>query len=171
MSDATIDTTAGEPLGEPALHSLRPSTPRWTHVALRVADIDRTIEWYLRFTPLELLDRREDDDGYGAWLGHRDAGEHPFILVIAQFFPDRDPFASSPIATLAPFNHLGIELPARADVDAVAAQGEAAGCLAFPAKQMPAPIGYICMLSDPDGNLVEFSYDQGVYETVRARWG
>jgi len=23
--------------------------------------------------------------------------------------------------------------------------------------------GYICMLADPDGNMVEFSYDQGVY--------
>jgi hypothetical protein len=36
---------------------------------------------------------------------------------------------------------------------------------------MPAPIGYICMLQDPDGNLVEVSYDQGVYETARKVWG
>ena len=43
--------------------------------------------------------------------------------------------------------------------------------LRIPATQMPAPIGYICMLSDPDGNLVEFSYDQGVYEKVREVWG
>ena len=27
------------------------------------------------------------------------------------------------------------------------------------------------MLRDPDGNLVEFSYDQGVYEKVREVWG
>jgi lactoylglutathione lyase len=36
-------------------HRLRPTTPRWTHTALRVSDIDATIDWYLRFTPLELL--------------------------------------------------------------------------------------------------------------------
>jgi hypothetical protein len=41
----------------------------------------------------------------------------------------------------------------------------------MPAQQMPDPIGYICMLEDPDGNLVEFSFDQGVYAKVREVWG
>jgi catechol 2,3-dioxygenase-like lactoylglutathione lyase family enzyme len=150
-----------------AVHVHRPTSARWTHLALRVADIDATIAWYLEFTPLELLERRNDDDGYGAWLGHPDRSSDPFILVLAQFLPDRDPFAPAPIATLAPFNHLGIELPARADVDDIAARGAAVGCLAGPARQMPPPIGYICLLHDPDGNLVEFSFDQGVYDRVR----
>jgi len=140
-------------------------------VALRVADIQATIDWYTEFTPLQLLDRREDDDGYGAWLGHADSSEFPFILVLAQFFPDRDPFAPAPIAKLAPFNHFGIELPNEHDIDDMAARGAAAGCLGMPATLMPAPIGYICMLNDPDGNLVEFSYDQGVYEKAREVWG
>lgn len=157
-------------MSEP-LHNLRPKSPRWTHTALRVADIDATIDWYLEFTPLELLDRREDDDGYGAWLGHSDSGEFPFILVIAQFFPDRDPFAPTPITGSGPFNHLGIEMPDREGVDEVARRAEAAGCLAMPPTDMPDPIGYICMLRDPDDNLVEFSYDQGVYEKVREVWG
>ena len=154
-----------------ATHAERPTRARWTHIALRVSDIDATIRWFLEYTPLTLLDRREDEDGYGAWLGHADGGEHPFILVLAQFFPDRDPFAPSPIARLAPFNHIGIELPTKDEVDAIAARGAAAGCLAFAARLMPAPIGYICMLSDPDGNLVEFSYDQGVYDKAREVWG
>ena len=152
-------------------HALRPTSARWTHIALRVADIDQSIAFYERYTPLELLSRREDDDGYGAWLGHRDQSEHPFILVLAQFLPDRDPFAPAPIATLAPFSHLGIELPERADVDDVAARADVEGRLAMPAKQMPDPIGYVCFVSDPDGNIVEFSYDQGVYETAREIWG
>lgn len=154
-----------------AQYASRPTTARWTHIALRVADIDRTIEWYSTFTPLELLEKREDEDGFGAWMGHPDNTDNPFILVIAQFFPGHDPFAPAPIAKLAPFNHLGIELPTKDDVDDVAARGDAAGCLVFPAKWMPAPIGYICMLQDPDGNLVEFSFDQGVYETARRVWG
>ncbi|MFN3257350.1 MAG: VOC family protein [Ilumatobacter sp.] len=154
-----------------ATHSLRPTTARWTHIALRVSDIDATIAWYQEFTTLELLDKREDEDGYGAWLGHSDAGEFPFVLVLAQFFEGRDPFAPTPLAKMAPFNHFGIELPNKADVDEIAARGAAAGCLAMPARQMPDPIGYICFLEDPDGNLVEFSFDQGVYEKVREVWG
>jgi lactoylglutathione lyase len=157
-------------MNEP-LHRLRPAAPRWTHVALRVSDIQATIDWYTEFTPLQLLDRREDEDGYGAWLGHPDSGEFPFILVVAQFFPDRDPFAPAPINSLGPFNHMGIEMPDREGVDAIAARAESAGCLGMPATQMPDPIGYICMLRDPDGNMVEFSYDQGVYEKVREVWG
>ena len=152
-------------------HRLRPASPRWTHVALRVHDIDETIAWYIEFTGLELLVKREDEDGYGAWLGHSDSGEHPFVLVLAQFLEGHDPFAPEPLAKLAPFNHFGIELPNKADVDAVAGRAAAAGCLAMPAKQMPDPIGYICMLEDPNGNLVEFSFDQGVYEKVREVWG
>ncbi len=140
-------------------------------MALRVVDIHATIEWYTQFTPLELLDKRSDDMGYGAWLGMPDTAEHPFILVLAQFFPETDPFAGAPHAVLSPFAHFGIEMPTREEVDAIAARGEAAGCLAMGPTMMPPPIGYICMLTDPDGNMVEFSWDQGVYATVQARWG
>lgn len=150
-------------------HRDRPGSARWTHVALRVTDIDASIAFYTRFTPLELLDKREDEDGYGAWLGHSDQLDHPFVLVLAQFFEGHDPYG--PIARLAPFNHLGIELPTREAVDAVAAEAETAGCLDFPPTWLPAPVGYVCMLRDPDGNLVEFSFDQGVYETARRVWG
>jgi catechol 2,3-dioxygenase-like lactoylglutathione lyase family enzyme len=153
-----------------ARHEWRPTTPRWTHIALRVADIDESIAWYTDYTPLRLLEKRSDDDGFGAWLGHPDSAANPFILVMAQFFPDKDPFPL-PLATLAPFNHIGIEMPARDDVDEIAARADADGCLAMPATVMPDPIGYICMLHDPDGNLVEFSYDQGVYEKAREAWG
>jgi catechol 2,3-dioxygenase-like lactoylglutathione lyase family enzyme len=154
-----------------ALHANRPTSARWTHIALRVADIDASIAWYQEFTPLELLEKRQDDDGYGAWLGHSDNVDSPFLLVLAQFFPDRDPFAPHPIAKMAPFNHIGIELPTKEAVDEIAARAAEAGCLGMPATQMPDPIGYICMLDDPDGNLVEFSFDQGVYEKAREVWG
>ena len=154
-----------------ATHGRGPSTPRWTHVALRVADIDASITWYEEYTPLRLLERREDPDGYGAWLGEPDNADRPFVLVLSQFLPDRDPFAGTPTAVLTPFSHLGIELPDRDAVDEVARRAEAAGHLAMEPTQMPDPVGYICMLTDPDGNLVEFSYDQGVYEKARQVWG
>ena len=159
------DSTASE-----ATYSLHPSEARWTHMALRVVDMDATIAWYEEFTPLELIARREDDDGYGGWLGMPGETNNPFILVLAQFFPDKDPFASAPMATLAPFAHLGMEVPNKEDIDAIAEKGKAADCLAMPPTMMPAPIGYITMLRDPNGNTVEFSWDQGVYATLAERW-
>ena len=157
-------------MSEPT-YDLHPPVPRWTHMALRVKDVDATIAWYTDFTPLELLDRREDDMGFGAWLGMPETADNPFILVVAQFFEGKDPFADAPQAVLAPFAHFGIELPDQEDVDAIAKRGEEAGCLRMPPTMMPPPIGYICMLADPDGNMVEFSWDQGVYATARERWG
>ncbi len=155
-------------MADPApVYDVRPPAPRWTHVALRVTDIDATIDWYTTYTPMDLLDRREDESGYGAWLGHGDSPDSPFILVLAQFFPETDPFKDAPIAKLAPFAHLGIELTSREEVEAAAARGEADGWLRMPPTDMPPPIGYICMLADPDGNMVEFSHDQGVYAHAR----
>ncbi|MDY7103774.1 MAG: VOC family protein [Actinomycetota bacterium] len=153
------------------VHDVHPTAPRWTHIALRVQDIDASIAWYTEFTPLELLERRQDDDGFGAWLGHAEPAENPFILVLAQFLPESDPFAGTPYALLTPFAHIGIEMTSRTDIEDMAAKGEAAGCLGMPPTEMPAPIGYICMLKDPDGNTVEYSFDQGVYAKAREVWG
>lgn len=170
MSDAAANVSDAVG-GQAARYDLRPTKPTWTHIALRVADIDASIEWYTRYTPLELLERREDDMGYGAWLGEPDSVERPFILVLAHFIPATDPFKAFPQEVLAPFAHLGIELPTREAIDDAAAEAEAGGFLAMPAQQLPPPIGYVCMLRDPDGNMVELSFDQGVYATAKQIWG
>jgi lactoylglutathione lyase len=154
--------------GDGIQYAVHPPTARWTHIALPCTDIDATIKWYERFTPLRLLDRREDADGYGAWLGHPDMVDKPFILVLVSFFRDQD---KGPQPTMAPFAHIGIELTSRDEVNEVAARGEAEGCLMWPPQQMPPPIGYICALTDPDGNVIEFSYDQGVYAKAQEVWG
>lgn len=147
---------------------LRPGSVRWTHIALPCTDMDKTIEWYEMFTPLQLLDRREDADGQGAWLGHPDQGDKPFILVLVSFFRDQ---SKGPQPIMAPFAHIGIEMPTKQMVDDVAERGKAAGCLVWPPQLMPDPIGYICALTDPDGNMIEFSFDQGVYEKAQEVWG
>jgi catechol 2,3-dioxygenase-like lactoylglutathione lyase family enzyme len=146
----------------------RPTTVRWTHIALPSTDLDASIAWYEAFTPLRLLDRRHDADGDGAWLGQPDGGDKPFVLVLISFL---DAQGRGPQPTMAPFAHIGFEMPGKDDVDAIAERGKAEGCLAWPPAQMPDPIGYICALTDPDGNMIEFSFDQGVYEKAREVWG
>ncbi len=152
-------------------HTVGPSRPTWTHLAIAVKDVEATIAWYENFTHLSVLARHEDVDGKNVWLGDKSAKHNPFILVAGQFYEGHDPFAPSPHMPLGPFAHIGIELPSKTDIDAMAEKGREAGCLAYGPVQMPKEIGYICFLKDPDGNTIEFSYDQGVLEEAKRSWG
>lgn len=156
--------------------SIKADRPRWTHVALPVSDIEASIIFYTRVTPLVVVARFHDEasGNNSAWLSNEGQGQTPFVLVLAQFSAEDGKryglVGGEPIATLAPFAHIGIELPQREDVDAVAELGRELGCLRLPPKQLAAHVGYICALTDPDGNVIEFSHDQKVFEMVRQKW-
>jgi len=152
-------------------HAIGPVKATWTHIAFAVKDIEASIAWYQKFTHLRLLSQGKDKDGKNAWLGDPAHPESPFILVLGQFYEGHDPFAPAVHPPLGPFAHMGIELPSRDAVDQVAAKAKADGCLALGPMQMPKQIGYICFLKDPDGNTIECSFDQGVYEKAREVWG
>jgi catechol 2,3-dioxygenase-like lactoylglutathione lyase family enzyme len=141
--------------------------PRWTHVALPSSDIDASVDWYLRYTPLAVLARMEDANGKSAWLAHEGQVENPFVLVLVMFYAEQ----GERHPQLAPFAHLGIEVPAKDDVDRIADQARADGCLVWEPQQLPPPVGYVCAATDPDGNMVEFSFDQGVFAKVEEVWG
>jgi lactoylglutathione lyase len=141
--------------------------PRWTHIALPSSDIDASVAWYEKYTPLVAFDRREDADGKNAWLAHEGQVENPFVLVLVMFYKDQ----GTRQPQLAPFAHIGIEMPERADVDRIAAMGRADGCLSWEPTDMPDPIGYICAVTDPDGNVIEISHNQGVFAKVEEVWG
>lgn len=143
---------------------------RLTHLALRVSDVARSIDWYERYTPLQVLKEFSDDYGVGVWLADP-AEPEPFVLVLSHFEPETDPFGYAPATVLGPYAHLGFELETREAVDKIAARAEEEGILTYPPTQMPPPIGYICFTEDPDGNTIEFSYDQGTYPIWDEEWG
>lgn len=140
---------------------------RWTHIALPTGDLDKAIEFYTTLTPLVVVERFQDEAGQSAWLSNEGQVETPFVLVLVAFNKDR----GQQLGLLRPFAHLGIEVPERADVDALAERARELGCLHWEPRDMPGPVGYICALKDPDGNVVEISHNQKVYETVRKLWG
>jgi lactoylglutathione lyase len=142
------------------------TAPRWSHVALPSSNIDKAVDFYTSYTPLAVLSTHEDEAGRNVWLASRHQGDCPFVLVLVMFYRDQ----GRPQPTLAPFAHIGIEVPARADVDHTAERARAEGCLVWEPQEMPPPVGYVCALADPDGNIVEISYGQGVFEAVEARW-
>lgn len=168
MSNSTTDISQDAP----SIEDLAPpSKARWTHMALHVSDMDASIEWYSKYTPLNLLARREDEQGFGAWLGQESDPETPFFLVLAQFKEGQDPWPDAVKTVMGPFAHLGIEVTSREDVEARAALAKEGGHLAFGPADMPYPIGYVCFVSDPDGNTIEFSCNQGIYAKAKELWG
>lgn len=152
-------------LPEPLISTL--TTPRWTHIALPSVDIDTSIAWYEEFTPLVVVERFEDAMGKSAWLGHHGQADPPFVLVLVMFYKDQ----GKKQPQLAPFAHIGIEVPSEDELDRIAERARQANCLAMPPTRIPPPVGYVCMISDPDGNRIEISYDQQVYSKVQGRWG
>lgn len=142
--------------------SLRPTIARFTHIALPRRDIDATIVLVRAVhaaAPAAAPGRRR----VRAWLGQPDMVDKPFIVVLVSFFAI-SPKGPSP--TLAPFAHLGIELPSQADVTRWPPVAEE-GCLVWEPQPPPAPVGYVWRGSlTPDGNVVQFELRPG---RVRSR--
>ena len=61
---------------------------------------------------------------------------------------------------LRSISHLGISLETRDEVDAIAAMAKEEGCLLLGPMYRNEVVGYICVVTDPDGNNLEFSVEQ-----------
>ena len=134
---------------------------RFTHLALPSRDLDATIAWYEAHTSMRAFHRQTNVDAEVAVLADEVAGiDNPVGLVVVQTFEARE--AGVPIPILTPFAHLGFYVDDPAEVDAAAVLGRASGCLHWEPANHPPPLGYVCGLTDPDGNVVEFSYPQGL---------
>lgn len=131
--------------------------PTLTHLALHVADLDACIAFYRDYCGMALCHDRIDEGKRVVWLaepGH----EHEFIIVLIPGGPGRDQSTED-------FSHFGFALPDRDAVDAIAERARADGILVWEPRGEAPPVGYYCGVRDPDGNFVEFSFDQpiGVY--------
>lgn len=125
-----------------------------THVALFVADVGRTIDFYKEFAGLHIVHERVDDGVRVVWLSEQESHPH-FVIVAIQLQP-------APPAVPPPMAHFGYDLPSRAAVDEMAVRAQAVGVLVQGPLDAGKIVGYFCMLRDPDGNLVEFSHGQPI---------
>ena len=126
--------------------------PHMTHLALHVRDLDAVVAFYRDYCGMVPVHERNEGGSRIVWLAEP-GREREFILVLMPGGPGRDQGEGD-------YSHLGFALESRAAVDAVAEKAEAAGCLVWPPREDPYPVGYYCGLVDPDGNRVEFSYGQ-----------
>ncbi len=124
----------------------------WTHIAMSVSDIERTVDFYTSFCDLTVVRDRRREGGTTVWLGPQPPpGEDPtFLLVIYEGEED------------IRIGHFGFQCESREQVDQMAEKGRALGILVSPSTDSGGSVGYWCELRDPDGHVVEFTYGQKV---------
>jgi catechol 2,3-dioxygenase-like lactoylglutathione lyase family enzyme len=125
-----------------------------THVALFVHDPQRTVDFYRRYAGLHIVHDRVDDGVRVVWLSEQ--ASDPEFVIVAIALPPGESGAPPRLA------HFGYDLPSREAVDEVAARADKEGVLAQAPSYAGPIVGYLCLLRDPDGNLVEFSHGQSI---------
>jgi catechol 2,3-dioxygenase-like lactoylglutathione lyase family enzyme len=128
--------------------------PVLTHLALGVRDLDRTIAFYRKHVQLHVVHERVDGGMRVVWLGE-DPSDVDFVIVLL-------PVNDLPPPGPASLRHLGFAVRSRQEVDAAAAAARADGILVVEPVYAGPVVGYFCIVSDPDGNHVEFSCGQPI---------
>jgi catechol 2,3-dioxygenase-like lactoylglutathione lyase family enzyme len=122
-----------------------------THVALTSSNLDASVAFWARYARMEVVHRRAGV----VWLSDK---TRPFVIVLAEVATVQHP--------LRPFSHLGVGCESREEVDRLAAQAKAEGCLADGPVDYGPPVGYWAFIRDPDGHTLEISFGQEVGLTV-----
>ncbi len=128
--------------------------PVLTHLALGVHDLERAIAFYRRHVHLHVVHDRTDNGSRVVWLAERET-DPQFVIVLFEV-------AGAPRPEPSTLQHLGFAVGSRDEVDAAAAAARAEGVLVIEPVYAGPIVGYFCIVRDPDGNQVEFSYGQPI---------
>lgn len=128
-----------------------------THIALPVADIDRSIRFYSTYAGMKVIHQRisAKKGTQVVWLCDR---TRPFAIVLIE--------SDSVHPVLSPFAHLGVACQSRQDMNALCDQAKQEGILIKQPQNSGYPVGYWAFLRDPDGHTLELSYGQEIGLTV-----
>lgn len=129
-----------------------------THIALPVADMDRSVEFYATYAQMQVVHKRMDEmSGIPVvWLSD---GTRPFVIVLIQ--------KENVQPILSPLAHLGVGCQSREELDQLCNQAEQEGILLEGPQDSGYPVGYWAFLRDPDGHTLELSYGQEVGLAVK----
>ena len=129
-------------------------TASLTHVAIHSRDITASVDFYQSYCGLVEVHRRVEHDVTVVWLAEP-ARRHEFVIVLIGV-------AHEDAAEPGPVAHLGYAVTSTDEVDRLGAMGVGAGILVEPPHDAGPIVGYFCIVRDPDGNSVEFSYGQSL---------
>ncbi len=145
-----------------------PAPTLLTHIALPVRDLDATLAFYEKYTNLVNIHERQDPETglRTVWLANErdrtvDGAARFVIVLICGSLPTKvTGDIKEEYGFLRSISHLGLSVDSRDDVDRLAAMAKADGCLLLGPMYRNEVVGYICVVTDPDGNNLEFSVEQ-----------
>jgi catechol 2,3-dioxygenase-like lactoylglutathione lyase family enzyme len=127
-------------------------TVEFTHCALHVHDLERSIAFYRGYCGLSIVEEHGEGADRVVWMADQGEGPH-FVLVLLGGGPLR-------VRDKADMTHYGFAVGSRDEVDAIAENGRRDGCLYWEPQEFPPPTGYLCAVTDPSGYVIEFSFGQ-----------
>lgn len=129
----------------------------FTHVALGVSDINKSISFYKKYAGMKVVHRRSDATHKVevAWISDL---TRPFVIVLLQM----DKAQCQP----SPSFHLGVACKTREEVDRLCNEAQAEGLSILGPHDYGAPVGYWAFIRDPDGHNLEVAYGQEVNFTI-----
>jgi lactoylglutathione lyase len=116
------------------------------HVAIRVKDIDRSLDFYVRKLGFPEMFRLHRDNNV-LWIVYLRVTDSQFIELFPDAVGDR-----APPAEAIGLNHLCLEVD---DIDAALSELAAANVPLYRPKKMGADNNYQAWIEDPDGNHIE----------------
>lgn len=144
---------------------------KFTHIGLPVHDLEKTINFYTKYTPLRVIKKTKDTVGVGAWLSDPTTIHDPFMLAPSQF---NDPGLCKRFnltrgkcqEILKGFAHLGFTLADRNEIDNIVKEARKDG---IKIEWEPFSFNglYTCAILDPDNNIVEFMANDEGYREIR----
>lgn len=124
--------------------------PEWHHVLFKVKDADLSIRFYSEFLGMGAVrDQRDSDGKRWVWMRFSENPYAPLFVFV------EEPHLRPPTGVHALF---GFRLPDLKPVEEISAKAKNENCLVEAAGYGGHTKGYFCLISDPDGNLLEFSY-------------
>ena len=126
-----------------------------THIALPVRNLQATLDFYDRYTDLVMIHERHDPETEGV-----DVARFVIVLIEGKLPTAITGDIQEEYGFLTSISHLGISCNSREEVDEIAARAKADGNLLLGPMYRNEIVGYICIVTDPDGNNIEFSVEQ-----------
>ena len=120
----------------------------------KVRDADNSIRFYSEHLGMAaVLDQRDTDGNRWVWLRFTENPYAPLFVLVEDTH-----LKKSPVPVNASLQSFAFRLPDLKPVEEINAKAKNDDCLKEPATYGGHLRGYFCIISDPDGNRLEFSY-------------